>query len=144
MNKVDLIGRVTDNIEVKKTPTNKSVIKFTLAVSKGYGDKKRTNFIKCQAWENIADTMASYVLKGDMVGISGEIINNDYESNGVKQYSYLVNVNEMFLLPNKREKKPTYEQDTLVGNGQSVMGGLDDEFRSKKIEDFKEDELPFY
>lgn len=146
MNKVILIGRLTKDIELKKTQTDKSVIRFTLAIDKGFGDKKRTNFIECQAWENIADTIYKYVLKGDMVSVAGELINNNYESNGVKQYSYLVSVNETHLLPNKRKTSDTsvYEQDTLVGNGQSVMDGMDDEFRSKKLSDFKEDELPFY
>lgn len=146
MNKVILTGRLTKDIDLKKTQTGKSVISFTLAIDKGFGAKKRTNFIECQAWENIADTIYKYVLKGDMVSVIGELINNNYESNGIKQYSYLVSVNEMHLLPNKRKTSdtPAYEQDTLVGNGQSVMGGMDDEFRSKKISDFKEDELPFY
>lgn len=139
MNKVILIGRLTKDIELKKTQTDKSVIRFTLAIDKGFGDKKRTNFIECQAWENIADTIYKYVLKGDMVSVAGELINNNYESNGVKQYSYLVSVNETHLLPNKRKTS-----DTSVGNGQSVMDGMDDEFRSKKLSDFKEDELPFY
>lgn len=148
MNKVDLIGRVTKDIELKKTQSNISVVKFTLAVDKGYGEKKRTNFIECQAWKSTADTMANYVLKGDMVGISGELINNNYESNGIKYYSYLVNVNELTLLPNKRNKAPAeknmsfkrneidvnseFIQDTLSGDGKDLMGFGSD------------DNLPFY
>ena len=125
MNKVILTGRLTKDIDLKKTQTGKSVIRFTLAIDKGFGDKKRTNFIECQAWENIADTIYKYVLKGDMVSIAGELINNNYESNGVKQYSYLVSVNETYLLPNKRKTN-----DTPI-YGQSIMDGI-------------EDELPFY
>ncbi len=49
----------------------------------------------------------------------------------------------MYLLPNKKQE-PKYEQDTLMGNGQSVVGGTDDEFRNKRLDEFKEDELPFY
>jgi single-strand DNA-binding protein len=142
MNKVILIGRVTKEIDLKKTQTGKSVIRFTLAVDKGYGEKKKTNFIDCQAWEGIADTIYKYVLKGDMISVSGELVNNNFESNGVKQYSYIVNVNEMYFLPNKREKKEF--QDTLLGGGQAITGGTDDNFRNKKLDEFDGDALPFY
>lgn len=143
MNKVILIGRVTKEIDLKKTQTGKSVIRFTLAVDKGYGEKKKTNFIDCQAWEGVADTIYKYVQKGDMLSVSGELVNNNFESNGVKQYSYIVNVNEMYFLPNKREKKEQF-QDTLLGGGQAITGGVDDNFRSKKLDEFDEDALPFY
>lgn len=142
MNKVILIGRVTKEIDLKKTQTGKSVIRFTLAVDKGYGEKKKTNFIDCQAWEGVADTIYKYVQKGDMLSVSGELVNNNFESNGVKQYSYIVNVNEMYFLPNKREKKEY--QDTLMGGGQAITGGVDDNFRSKKLDEFDGDALPFY
>ena len=99
LNNVNLIGRVTKDIELRKTQSNKSVIKFTIAVDEG---NNRTQFIECQAWEGLAETIQKYVLKGDMVNINGKLINNNYESNGVKYYSYLVLVNGMTCLPNKR------------------------------------------
>ncbi len=152
LNNVNLIGRVTKDIELRKTQSNKSVVKFTLAVDDGK-DKQgnnRTQFINCQAWENLAENIQRYVLKGDMVNINGKLINDNYESNGVKYYSYLVSVNDMTLLPNKRlnEQKPQqvanqyepqynepqYEQQSIRSDGRNVTGGVI----------FEPDDLPFY
>ena len=109
LNNVNLIGRVTKEIELKKTKqTNKSVIRFTLAIDEG--KDRKAQFIECQAWEGTADTIAKYVHKGDMFNVNGKLINNDYESNGIKHYSYLVHVNGFTLLPNQKRAESTGQQ----------------------------------
>lgn len=155
LNNVNLIGRVTKDIELRKTQSNKSVVKFTLAVDDGKDGQanSRTQFIECQAWEGLADTIQKYVLKGEMVNINGKLINNNYESNGVKYYSYLVLVGGMTLLPNKRNNQqnpaqvanqyepqynePQYQQQSIRPDGRNVTGGLN-------YSDIKSDDLPFY
>lgn len=152
LNNINLIGRVTKEIELRKTQTNKSVIKFTLAVDDGKDGQgnNRTQFIECQAWEGLAETIQKYVLKGDMVNINGKLINHNYENNGIKYYSYMVSVNGMTLLPNKRlnEQKPQqvanqyepqynepqYQQQSIRSDGRNVTGGVT----------FEPDDLPFY
>lgn len=155
LNNVNLIGRVTKEIELRKTQSNKSVVKFTLAVDDGkdgHGNS-RTQFIDCQAWEGLAETIQKYVLKGDMVNINGKLVNNNYESNGVKYYSYLVLASGMTLLPNKRlneqkpqqvvnqvtnqyepQYEPQYQQQSIRPDGRNVTGGVT----------FEPDDLPFY
>ena len=146
LNNINLIGRVTKEIELRKTQSNKSVIKFTLAIDKG--KDKKTQFIECQAWEGTAETIAKWVNKGDMFSVSGELINNNYETNGVKQYSYLVLVNNFTLLPNNRQpqQQPSqvanqyqtqYQQQSIRPDGRNVTGGLN-------YSDIKADDLPFY
>ncbi len=150
LNNVNLIGRVTKEIELRKTQSNKSVIKFTIAVDEG---NNKTQFIECRAWEGLADTICKYVLKGDMVNINGRLVNNNYENNGVKYYSYLVEANSMTLLPNKRQlqqqpqqvanqyepqyNQPQYQQQSIRPDGRNVTGGLN-------YADIKADDLPFY
>lgn len=161
LNNINLIGRVTKEIELRKTQSNKSVVKFTLAVDDGKDGQgnSRTQFIDCQAWEGLAETIQKYVLKGDMVNINGKLVNNNYESNGVKHYSYLVLANGMTLLPNKRlneqnpaqvanqvtnqyepqynepqYNQPQYQQQSIRPDGRNVTGGVT----------FEPDDLPFY
>lgn len=143
LNSVNLIGRVTKEIELRKTQSNKSVISFTLAVDEG---NDRTQFITCRAWEGLADTIYKYVLKGDMVNINGRLVNNNYESKGVNYYSYLVEATSMTLLPNKRQQQPSqvanqyepqYQQQSIRPDGRNVTGGL-------TYDDIKSDDLPFY
>jgi len=54
MNKVILIGRITKDPELKKTPTDVSVVQFTIAVNRNYQDKngeRQADFISCVAWQ---------------------------------------------------------------------------------------------
>lgn len=146
LNDIKLIGRVTKEIEVRKTQSNKSVINFTLAIDEG--KDKKTQFIECQAWEGTADTIAKYVNKGDVFQVSGKLINNNYESNGVKHYSYLVLVNGFTFLPNSKkqeapqqttEQQPQYQQNSLGGDLQRP-----EERNQFSYTDIKTDDLPFY
>lgn len=69
MNVVSLIGRMTAEPELKQTTTGKTVLRFTLAVKRSFGDK--TDFIRCEAWNKTAETMAKFLKKGDPVAVSG-------------------------------------------------------------------------
>ena len=55
MNNVQLIGRITKDIELKQTKTGKAYCNFTLAISREF-NKEETDFINCIAWEKKAET----------------------------------------------------------------------------------------
>ncbi len=145
LNKVQVIGRITKDIELKQTQTGKYVVNFTLAVDDGKkGDQKITHFIECQAWEKTAEIIAKYCLKGDMFHVEGKLVNHNYESNGVKQYTYKVIVQGMTLLPNKHENKEESIDKSFV---QPSLGGdlqRPEERDTVKYSDIKADDLPFY
>lgn len=79
MNRTWLRGRLGREIELRKTQTGKSVTTFFVAVTTGYGDQQKTNWIRCIAWEKQADTLAQYSHKGDEVEIDGRLIENKYK-----------------------------------------------------------------
>ena len=75
-----LAGRVTKDIELKVTPTGKSVCTFSLAVERKFvqNGEKITDFINCQLWGKSAETLEKYVKKGMMIGIEGRIQTRKY------------------------------------------------------------------
>lgn len=75
-----LTGRVTKDIELKVTPTGKSVCSFILAVERKFvqNGEKVTDFINCQLWGKSAETLEKYVKKGMMIGIEGRIQTRKY------------------------------------------------------------------
>lgn len=75
-----LTGRVTKDIELKVTPTGKSVCSFSLAVERKFvqNGEKVTDFINCQLWGKSAETLEKYVKKGMMIGIEGRIQTRKY------------------------------------------------------------------
>ena len=101
MNKVVLIGRVTKDIEVRKTNSGKSFTRFTLAVNRR-GKEAGANFITCVAWEKTADLLGAYVKKGNQIGICGRIETGKYEDrDGKTVFTTDVIVEEMDFLESK-------------------------------------------
>lgn len=119
INTVTLTGRITKELELRKTQSNLSVTSFTLAV--GNRTKKQDGtydsyFINCIAWRNNADFLTKYATKGSLVAISGELQSRSYENNN-KQKVYVteVNVQDVRLCsnPQKKEEQAPYIEPPL-------------------------------
>lgn len=111
MNKVQLIGRVTREIELKKTQSGKSVISFSLAVNRRKKDEG-ADYINCVAWEQTAEIMQKYVGKGDRISVSGRIQSRSYERDGKKVYTTDIVVEELEFLENKKQSESPYTPNT--------------------------------
>ena len=109
-NQFNLIGRLTKNPVLKATSTGKSICEITLAVQNGKDD---TSFITVSVWNKIADTIAKYCLKGDLIGINGTIKNHNWEDKeGNKHYEYVFIGNKVsFLATGKKEVKEETKED---------------------------------
>lgn len=109
-NSVTLIGRLTKEPELQSYGKGKDggkYLRFSIAVRDGVNKdgNPQAQFIDCIAWNATAETIASYVEKGDIMAISGKLVQNNYEdSEGIKRYSLQVTVTGLELLPNNREK----------------------------------------
>lgn len=84
MNRVVLVGRLTRDPEIKKTQTGKSVLSFTVAVTRKF-NKDQTDFINCQAWKKTAEFIANYLGKGSLVSVEGTIQSRSFEDNAGKK-----------------------------------------------------------
>jgi len=87
MNKVELIGRLTKEPEVKTTPANVAVCSFTVAVDRKFKDQngnKQTDFINCVAWRQQANLIGQYFHKGSRIGIVGNIQTRKYNDQSGK------------------------------------------------------------
>lgn len=72
-NVVVLTGRLGKNPEVKTTPSGKSVGSFSIAVDRGYGDKKRAVWVNIEVWNKTAEAVARLVTAGKRVTVVGEL-----------------------------------------------------------------------
>ena len=119
MNNVNIIGRLTKDVEVRKTSTNKSVSSFSIAVDNlaTKDGEKTTSFFNCNAWNNVAETLSKYTRKGDRIAISGSLIQRNYENkNGEKISVVEINVNSITLIENKKENASTQSENKAVEN----------------------------
>lgn len=90
MNKVELIGRLTKDPEIKLTTNQTQYAQFTLAVDRRFKDangQRQTDFINCVAWKQTAVFIQKYFRKGNRLAVCGWIQTRNYEDqNGIKQY----------------------------------------------------------
>lgn len=106
-NRVQLIGNLGMNPEVKKTETGKKLVRFSVATNESYknavGEKvTETQWHNLVAWGKVADIAEKFLLKGSEVVIEGKLINRNYtDKEGTKKYITEVQVNEMLLLGSK-------------------------------------------
>ena len=119
MNKCILIGRLTKDVDLRKTTSGTSVANFTLAVNKDYKNeegKYDADFISCVAFKGLAETIRKYVHKGDRFGVVGKISTRKYENNdGKTVYVTEVKVDDIEFLEPKKDTdvpqgfEPSYE-----------------------------------
>ena len=86
-----IMGRLTADPELRQTPSGVSVVRFTVAVDRGYvkqGEERQTDFINVVAWRGSADFVAKYFHKGSMIAVQGSIQTGSYEKDGVKHYTF--------------------------------------------------------
>lgn len=104
MNSVNLIGRVGGEIELRYTPGGKAVAQLTLAVDDGFGENKKTAWIGVTLWGATAECASKYVRKGDRIGISGRLSQEEWEdkATGKKQRKTKVTCQDMHLITDKR------------------------------------------
>lgn len=108
INSVTLIGRVTQDIEVRKTNTNKSVASFTLAV----GDKNsESSFINMTAWNKTAELLAQYAPKGKQIGVTGRLQTRIWEKDGDKRKATEVIVERVQFLSDGKAQAAKSSED---------------------------------
>lgn len=85
-NRVILMGRIVNDLELKTTPQGLTVCSFRLAVDRPYqkaGEEKKTDFINIVAWRQTAEFVTRYFAKGRMILIEGELQTRQYtDKNG--------------------------------------------------------------
>jgi single-strand DNA-binding protein len=81
-----IMGRICNDLELRKTPSGVEVTRFTVAVDRAYkqGEEKKTDFINVTAWRNTASFLCKYFTKGSMVAVQGAIQTGSYEKDGRK------------------------------------------------------------
>ena len=103
MNVVILIGRLTDNPELRHTNNNIAVTRFSIAVDRGYksGEERQTDFVNIVAWRQTAEFITKYFSKGQRIAIEGSLrMNRFQDKDGNNRTSYEVVVdNAHFVEP---------------------------------------------
>lgn len=113
LNNVSLVGRITRDPEVRTIGSDgTAVCNFTVAVNRPFKDENGENvadFIQCQAWKKQAEFMGNYIVKGQLIAITGSIHTRTYEkADQTTAYVTEINVDQIQSLE-RRDKQETEE-----------------------------------
>ena len=97
MNNVNILGRLTRDVDLRMTNSNLAVGRFTVAVDRKLSKEKRmeaesnnqptADFISCIAFGRTAENIATYFKKGQRIAVSGHIQTGSYEKDGQRIYT---------------------------------------------------------
>ena len=111
LNVCTFVGRLTRDPEMRKTPSGKSIAKFTIAVDK-IGKNKEADFIDCIAWEKTGEFICAHFLKGNFIGVSGRIETRSYnDTKGIKRKIYEIVVENASFTESKNTEQPEGPQE---------------------------------
>ena len=103
-NRVQLIGNLGMNPQIKIMESGSKLAKFTLATNETHtnasGEKvTETEWHQVVAWNKTADLIESYLQKGKEVALEGKLVTRSWEDgNGVKKYTTEVVCSEVLFL----------------------------------------------
>ena len=152
INKVILVGRLTKEIELKKTNSNTSYCRFNLACQRRFKSKQEgapdADFIGVLAWGQSAEFLSKYATKGGIIGVEGRITVDNYEKNGQRVYSTYVTAENVRLIGSStggaRQKDESTNKTFTPSSEPSFSDGADDTFSNTPSLEVSEDDLPFY
>ena len=109
-NKVQLIGNLGMNPEVKTTENGKKVARFSLATSETYRNNEGKKVTETQwhnivVWGNLAGIAENYLQKGGEIALEGRLTHRQYEDKqGNKKFFTEIVANDFMMLRNKGQQ----------------------------------------
>ena len=133
MNKVQLVGRLYKDVDIRYTDGGSSIAKFGIACDRRFktDGQPTADFISCIAFGKTAEFIEKYFKKGMRIGVSGRIQTGSYDNkDGQKVYTTDVVIEEAEFVESKGTATPS--EDTKKS---------DDGFMA--VDEIGDEELPF-
>lgn len=109
LNKVELIGRLGADPEMRYTQNGDAIATVSLATTRRWKDKQsgekkeETEWHRVTAFKRLAEILGEYTKKGSLIQIEGRINTQKWQKDGVDQYSTGVIAESMIMLDTKPE-----------------------------------------
>lgn len=127
MNIWNFTGNLGKDSEVKYQKSGDAICTFSVAVSSGYGDNKKTTWANCALFgKQAASTLPQYLTQGTSVAVSGEVTLEEWQGqDGKKQKTLKVNVLKIDLIGSGSQKKPQQGNSSQQHNSPQQPAGFD-------------------
>lgn len=112
LNHITIMGRISRDIELRRTPAGVAVASFTVACDRDFGQngQKETDFIECVALRGTGEFIERNFCKGKMIVVSGRLQIRKWEDkNGNKRSTAEINVENAYFADSKKDVGEKYE-----------------------------------
>lgn len=115
LNRVQLIGNLTRDPELRYTPNGNAVCTFSLATNRSWttesGEKKEeADFHRIVAWNKLAELCSQLLVKGRKVYVEGRLATRSFQGQDGQQRSITeVVIDDMILLDSARRGEETID-----------------------------------
>lgn len=118
LNRIQLIGHLGKDPEVRVTPKGSKVCTFTIAVNRRWkssagDDKETTDWFNVEAWGRLGEICQQYLHKGRLIFLEGQLRTDRYEHDGDTHYFTKVIASQMQMLDRKAEELPAVEAEEI-------------------------------
>ncbi len=118
LNKVQLIGNLGKDPEIRHTPEGKMLAKFSMAANRTFKNKDGdtiddTQWFNVEVWGGLAKVVEDYLKSGDRIYIEGRLKTESYEKDGETKYFTKVVAQEMIMLGNFSSNGGDVEEDDI-------------------------------
>jgi single-strand DNA-binding protein len=123
LNRVQLIGNLTRDPELRQIPGGQTVASFSIATNFSWTDssgqrQEKAEYHNVVVWRKLAEIAGQYLRKGSKVFVEGRLQTREWEGDdGVKRYRTEIVVDNMIMLDRKG--------DMAGGGAPAYSGGLD-------------------
>lgn len=110
LNKVQVIGNLGRDAEIKYTAGGSAVLKCSVAATEKWTGKdgqrqERTEWFNVEYWGKGAEAVSEYMVKGKTVYVEGRLQTDEYEKDGKKQRTTKVRADRVVLLGGSSERR---------------------------------------
>lgn len=126
LNRIQLIGRLGRDPEMRYTSSGKAVTNFSIAVGGRWTDRDGnerddTEWFQVDAWDRLAEISNEYLSKGSQVYIEGRVRSRKYtDRDGIERTAITVIANDLVLLSGRNDNAGS-------GSGSYERGGGDED-----------------
>ena len=126
LNLIVIMGRLTRDVELRRTGSGIAVANFTVAVDRdrsGQDGNKETDFIDCVAWRQTGEFVSKYFKKGSMIVVSGRLQITKWERDGKSGKKAEVVVDNAYFAESKKDAE---RSGMATGSYSAPTGGAYD------------------
>ena len=130
MNKIQIIGRLTADPELRSTGSGVQVCSFTVAVNRRF-NREETDFFPVTVWREAAVYCNKFRAKGSLVGVCGSLQIRRYDDkDGIKRTAIDLQADEVEFLSARNESAPASPNNKP-------------EVKVSELDEVEDDDMPF-